>query len=351
MGKNGKRGPGYAEMASYFENLAMMMKAGISVSEAAGLLAEEAETEGGAIAKPLRAIAESLSRGTPLGDAMREEGSFPAYATDMAGVAEYTGRLEDTLFHLSEYYRSEGAMNKTMTAAVRYPVALFLMIIAVLVVMLKLVFPAFYGVYNNLAGSLTSSSFRYIDVSFSVCRIMLVVMIVLVLILLAGILLWRGGKKETVQKFLMRFPVFSQLLTNLNLYRFTACFDMFISSGEIQDEAVKKSLSVAEEGPVRDKLGRCIERMEQGESFSQAASAEKLYDPVNNRMLIPAERSGMLDSVLQKILRNLRENNENDVSRIANTIEPLLTGILMVFIGLMLISLMIPLIGIMNSIG
>ena len=59
----------------------------------------------------------------------------------------------------------------------------------------------------------------------------------------------------------------------------------------------------------------------------------------------------MLDSILQKILHSLRENNEVYVSRIANTIEPLLTGLLMIFIGLMLISLMIPLIGIMNSIG
>ena len=92
-------------------------------------------------------------------------------------------------------------------------------------------------------------------------------------------------------------------------------------------------------------------KMEQGLSFSQTAYEEKLYDPINNRMLIPAERSGMLDSILQKILHSLRENNEVYVSRIANTIEPLLTGLLMIFIGLMLISLMIPLIGIMNSIG
>ena len=68
-------------------------------------------------------------------------------------------------------------------------------------------------------------------------------------------------------------------------------------------------------------------------------------------MLIPAERSGMLDSILKKILGNLRSNNDKYIGRIANTVEPLLTGFLMIFIGLMLISLMIPLIGIMNSIG
>jgi type IV pilus assembly protein PilC len=68
-------------------------------------------------------------------------------------------------------------------------------------------------------------------------------------------------------------------------------------------------------------------------------------------MLIPAERSGMLDAIMQKILANLKVSIEKSIGRIANTVEPLLTGVLMIFIGIMLISLMVPLIGIMNSIG
>ena len=341
----------FAEMGSFFENMAMMVKAGISVSEAAGLLREETEKEGGALGAATAALADRLTGGAALADAMRESGAFPDYATDMVGVAEYTGKLEDTLFHLSDYYRTEDSMKKTIVSAVRYPIILLFMVIAVLAVMLKLVFPAFYGVYNNLTGSLAASSFRYIDVSFTICRVMLIVMIVLVVILLLGVLLWKCGKKAAVQKFLMKFPTFARLFEGLDLYRFTSCFDMFIGSGEMQDEAMKKSVAVVETDALRDKLNRCIEKMDGGMSFSQTAYEEKLYDPVNNRMLIPAERSGMLDSILQKILRNLKETNEAHISRIANTMEPLLTGLLMIFIGLMLISLMIPLIGIMNSIG
>ena len=176
-------------------------------------------------------------------------------------------------------------------------------------------------------------------------------MIIAVAVLIIGALLWRSGRKEAVQKALTRIPIFARLFENLDLYRFTSCFDMFISSGEMQDEALKKSMPVVETAELRARLERCIAKMEQGMSFSQTAYEEKLYDPINNRMLIPAERSGMLDSILQKILHSLRENNEAYVSRIASTIEPLLTGLLMIFIGLMLISLMIPLIGIMNSIG
>ncbi|MBR2188009.1 MAG: type II secretion system F family protein, partial [Eubacterium sp.] len=247
---------GYAEMGSFFENMAMMIKAGITVNEAVGLLREETEQDNKLMLSALTGMNDEMSVGTSFEDAMRNAGAFPDYAVDMVGAAEYTGRLEDTLFHLSEYYRSEESMRRTLISAVRYPIILLVMVIAVLIVMLKLVFPAFVGVYNNLTGSLSASSYRYIDVSFVICRVMLVVMIVLVAILLIGVLMWRGGKRDTIQKILMKFPAFSQLISNLDLYRFTSCFDMFISSGELQDEALKKSMPVVETQALQEKLER-----------------------------------------------------------------------------------------------
>ena len=178
-----------------------------------------------------------------------------------------------------------------------------------------------------------------------------VIMIVLVILMLAGISMWKNGKKETVKRVLSKSALFRDLFDNLDLYRFSSCFEMFLSSGEHQDEALIKSMPVVEGTALREKLQRCADKMAAGMSFSQTAYEEKLYDQTNNRMLIPAERSGMLDEIMQKIMTNLRDSIEKSTGLIANTVEPLLTGALMIFIGIMLISLMVPLIGIMNSIG
>lgn len=341
----------YTELASFFENMGMMVKSGISVSEAVSLLKEETPETDKTLHAALETMTDKLSMGWPLEDAMKESGAFPSYATDMVGTSEYTGKLEATLFHLSGYYRTENSMKNTLVSAVRYPVILLFMVIAVLIAMLALVFPAFYGVYNNLTGSLSSSSYSYINVSFTLCKIMLGVMIVLVIAILCGVSMWRSGKKESVRGFLSKFSAFRELFEGLDLYRFTSCFDMFLSSGEHQDEALKKSMTVVEGKSLRDKLQRCADKMDAGMSFSQTAYEEKLYDQTNNRMLIPAERSGMLDTIMQKIMTNLGDSIDKHISTIANTVEPLLTGLLMIFIGIMLISLMVPLIGIMNSIG
>ena len=341
----------YTELSSFFENMGMMIKSGISASEAVSLLRDETPESERELYHALDHMSDDLSMGYPFGDAMKGTEAFPDYAVDMIGTSEYTGRLETTLFHLSGYYRKENSMRNTLTSAVRYPIILLFMVIAVLIVMLTLVFPAFYGVYNNLTGSLTSSAYGYINVSFTLCKIILAVMIVIVAILLVGIVMWRKGNKAKVRSALSKFKSFRKIFDEMDLYRFTSCFDMFLSSGEHQDEALKKSMIVVEGEELRAKLQRCADKMDTGMSFSQTAYEEKLYDQTNNRMLIPAERSGMLDTIMQKILGNLSDDIDKSIAHIANTIEPLLTGLLMIFMGIMLISLMVPLIGIMNSIG
>ncbi len=341
----------YTELGSFFENMAMMVKSGISVSEAASLLTEEADPEERSLTTALTILNEQLSTGSSLGDAMKSTEAFPDYANDMVSSSEYTGKLENTLFHLSGYYRTENSLRNTLKSAIRYPVILLLMVIAVLALMLTLVFPAFYGVYNNLTGGLASSSYGYINVPFTLCKVLLVIMIILVILMLAGIYMWRNGKKETVRKILSKSALFRDLFDALDLYRFTSCFEMFLSSGEHQDEALIKSIPVVEGSTLKEKLQHCVDKMAGGMSFSQTAYEEKLYDPTNNRMLIPAERSGMLDDIMQKIMTNLRDSIDKNTGLIANTAEPLLTGVLMISIGIMLISLMVPLIGIMNSIG
>ena len=131
----------------------------------------------------------------------------------------------------------------------------------------------------------------------------------------------------------------------------TTCFSMFMASGSMQDDAVKKSIPVVEASSLKEKIERCSALMDGGMSFSQAARDENLYEPSVGRLLVPAERSGKLDVVLKKVISGLKEKNEENVARISNTVEPVLTGVLLIAVGLILISLMIPLVGIMNSIG
>ena len=125
----------------------------------------------------------------------------------------------------------------------------------------------------------------------------------------------------------------------------------FLASGEMQDEAVLKSLPMTDCAPVEEKLKRCVLRMEEGHSIAQAAYDEELFEPVYGRMLLAGERSGNMEHVLGRLTELLEENCGNLVERLVGIIDPLLSGVLMFTVGLSLLSVMLPLIGMMNSIA
>ena len=78
---------------------------------------------------------------------------------------------------------------------------------------------------------------------------------------------------------------------------------------------------------------------------------EQLFQPVYGRMLLAGERSGSLEPVLWRLAELLEEQCGTRTDRLVGVVDPLLSGVLLVTVGISLLSVMLPLLGIMNSIG
>ena len=283
--------------------------------------------------------------------AMKASGIFPDYALQMVEAGERSGRLEDILFRLAGYYADQKTITEKLKNAVTYPAAMLVLIIAVLAVMLFMVLPSFTDVYNNLTGSLAASSYGYIRWAYGFCWLALIVMVLLAAALIAGLLLWNSDKRQAVEAVLRKIPLCAEILDSMGKFRFTSALGTFLASGEMQDEAVLQSIPMTDCTPVEDRLKRCALRMEEGHSISQAAYDENLFEPLYGRMLLAGERSGNLESVLQRLTDHLEENCGSLVDRLVGIVDPLLSGVLMVTVGLSLLSVMLPLIGMMNAVG
>ena len=179
----------------------------------------------------------------------------------------------------------------------------------------------------------------------------LILMIIIAVMLAGGLILWNNGKRDVVEGFLQKIPSCAAILENLGLYRFTSALETYLASGEMQDEAIRNSITMTNNKPVEARLAKCVSEMNEGHSFAQAAYNAELYEPIYGRMLLPGERSGNLEGVLQRLTKLLETNCSNQVTDLVNTVEPMLSGILMISVALSLLSVMLPLIGIMNSIG
>jgi type IV pilus assembly protein PilC len=269
----------------------------------------------------------------------------------MMEAGETSGRQEDVLFRLSRYYKDQKTISEKLRSAVTYPAAMIVLIIAVLAVMLAMVLPTFTEVYDSLTGSLSASTYGYIRWAYGFCWFALILMVILAVCLFGGFWMWNNGKKSAVESVLRRIPLCAEILDNMGMFRFTSALGMFLASGEMQDIAVLDSIPMTDCAPVEEKLKRCVSRMEEGHSIAQAAYDEELFEPVYGRMLLAGERSGSMESVLARLTELLEENCTVMVDSLVGIVDPLLSGVLMFTVGLSLLSVMLPLIGMMNSIG
>lgn len=338
-------------VSAFCESMGMMARSGIQTDEAISLLQSSGTGTGGVLEQALVVMKEEVDQGSGLAAAMEKSGIFPAYALQMVSAGESSGRLEDILFRLSRHYADQKTISDKLKNAVTYPAAMLVLIIAVLAVMLVMVLPAFTDVYDNLTGSLAASSYGYIRWAYAFCWIALIVMVVIAAALVIGLILWNSGRRKPVEAVLRRIPLCAKILDDMGMFRFTSALETFLASGEMQDEAVLQSIPMVDCAPVEQKLRKCVERMEEGHSIAQAAYDEELFEPVYGRMLLAGERSGNMEEVLARMTEHLEEHSSSLVDRLVGIVDPLLSGILMVTVGLSLLSVMLPLIGMMNSVG
>ncbi|MBR3265208.1 MAG: type II secretion system F family protein [Erysipelotrichaceae bacterium] len=337
-------------VSAFCESMGMMIRSGIQLDEAISLFKQK-DHKGGLLEDNIEVMEKCIAEGNSLKVAMEQCGIFPEYALKMIETGESTGKLEDVLFTLADYYEKQDVIVSKIRSALIYPLAMLVMIIIVLFIMLKAVLPSFSGVYTSLSGSLADSSYRYISYAYIFCRVVLIIMIILVALLIIGYLMYKGNGKRKVQNFLATNKTLASIMESLALYRFTSAYEVLLASGKMQDDALEEAKAMADYEPVEKKLEAVEAKMKEGNGFANAANEVELYEPIYGRMLIPGERSGNTDSVLSRLISLLAHSASSQLDNFINTIEPLLSGLLMLSIGIALLSLMLPLIGIMNSIG
>ena len=338
-------------VSAFCESMTMMLRAGIQTDEAVSLLLEDQDT-GGVLAEALRQTHDHMELGESLSAAMAQTAAFPEYLTQMVTLGEQNGQLEEVFAHLSTYYAEQHTISQKLKGLVRYPTVMLVIIVAVLAVMLIRVLPVFSDVYTSMTGSVEGSSYHYIRLAYGLCWVALCVMLVLASVSVVCQLLWKTPWGRRGEKYILeKLSITAGMMESMGLYRFFISMQILLSAGASQDEAVEQSIKQVDCLCVEKKLQACLARMEEGEGIAQAAYQVRLLEPVYGRMLLAGARSGNLDGVVARLGGLLQESMLQRVENLVAVLDPVLSGTMMVTVGFALLSVMLPLIGMMNSIG
>ena len=340
-------------VSAFCGGIAVMIAAGIQVDEAVYMLADEHEDS--KFKSLCQDVYMHLIGGETLADAMAATNAFPDYAVAMVGAGESAGRLEQVLQRLDVYYEEEERTYQKLRASVSYPAALLGIMSVILVFAVAFILPVFLDVYENLTGTLTAGSFSQMSISIVIGWIALIITLIGTIFVCALTIMSRNeSARLKLIKLFEKFPLTRDSMYQLALSRFTAALSTYISSGVDTETAMRASADFVTNEVLRAKVDAAYASMldtQNPRSLAQAIAENDVFEPLYARMLTVGIETGSSDDMLSRLSQIFFEDSLDHIDAIINHIEPLFAAFLTVTVGATLIAVMLPLIGIMHSIG
>lgn len=340
-------------ISAFCESVAIMLSAGIQTDEAVYLLGEKMEDA--SFKQVCSEIYQSVVSGNNLAEAMRETGAFPTHVLNMVKAGEDTGRTESVLRGLAVYYDEEARLFEKVKSSISYPAALLCVMSVILIFTVFAILPVFMDVYSSFAGTLTSGSFIAVDAAMVIGWVALVITVIVTIVALIASARCRTPQgRQRVVKSLTKFPATKQAMYQVALSRFTSALSTLVAAGVDSNAAMREAIATVENKVLLNKLEPAYESManvNEAKSLAQAIYENNIYEPVYARMLMVGTRSGSTDEVLDDLSATFFDDAVMQIDRTIDSIEPTLAAFMTVAVGATLISVMLPLIGIMGSIG
>ena len=331
------------ELQLLTRQLANMVRAGMPL-----LLAIEGiqrSTANKALAKALLAVRADLDRGSDLSAAFaRHPKIFDDFYVNMVRVGEGSGRLDEAFRALFRQIEFDRDLSKKVKSAVRYPTFVLSALAVGLSVLMLFVIPVFAATYKNLKAELPYVTQVLIAISeFSRHYWWLV------LAMLGGA--WVAFGKWTAtergrylwDRTRLGVPVIGRILKKASVSRFCRNFAIASRSGVPLVPSIELAARVVGNAFYAQRILQMRRGVERGESFTRVATTTGIFSSMELQMISVGEATGEVAEMMDQIAQIHAEDVTYEVSRLAETIEPILLAIMGLLVGVLLLGVFTPL--------
>lgn len=335
-----------SELSTFSGQLALTVKTGIPVSESIMILKEDAETQ--AAEKLFSEILDKVELGQDLASSLRETGVFPGYMLQMIEIGEASGRLDQVLFSLESYYKREDNLTKSIKSAVTYPTIMLCILVAVILVLVIKVLPIFNEVFISLGGKMSAIAVGAMNLGAAISKYS-VALIIILAVIVAIIVVMRLTEGGRIKMKVFAAKIFKKISTKMESGKFASGMALMLASGVDINKAVELTVPLITNEEMSKKVKELDIMMSEGGSFTECVTKVGIFTGMQARMLSLGFKSGNLDEVMEQIAVNYEEEVDNRLDHLISVIEPTMVAVLCIIVGLILLSAMLPLMGVMTS--
>lgn len=336
------------EAFEFCTQMSMILSSGLSVQEGLEIIMDDSDNK--LMKEACKQIHEEVVAQGSFYQAIKDHECFDDYMKQMVKIGEVSGHLDNVMQELSAYYERAYDLSKQLREALFYPFVLLLMMWVVVGIIMWKVLPIFTNVLENMGSPLPESANMMMQFGSGFAIVSFVILTVLLLLVLYVVVRMRKGEGNGAT-FLSKFFLTKRLFHNISMARMTYAFSLFISGGFDIEDSLSYLPGIVDEELTKQKIIACMQGMKEGESFETMIQKVHLYDGAYANMIITGFHSGKSDDVMKKISLLYEKDVDHSISSFLNTIEPVIVVFLSLIVGVILLSVMLPLMSIMTSLG
>jgi type IV pilus assembly protein PilC len=337
------------ELAVYSRQLSVLIDAELPLIQSLTILAEQQKNK--YFKKVINTIKDDVEAGSTLHQAKRKHPKvFDDLYCNLVGSGEQSGSLDVMLRRLAEYIEKTVKLRSQVRQAMIYPVAIIIFAVIVAIFLLWKVIPVFASIFIELGADLPLLTAVVVKMSNFVQSYI----IFIVLGIIAFVLLFRYYRKTpqgrwTVDRMLLKLPLFGKLLNKVAISRLTRTMATLISGGVPMLESLKITSSTAGNVLIEKQIMETRRLVSEGKTLHDAFKEAGNFPLMLTQMVNVGEATGTLDEMLTKLANFYDDEVETSVAALLSIMEPVLLICVGGLVGSLVVSMYLPIFSLMQK--
>jgi len=261
----------------------------------------------------------------------------------MVKAGEETGKLNQTFAYLADYLDRQYALTSKTKNALIYPVFVIFTFFVVMILMFVVVIPKLSAIIMESAQEVPFYTKVVIGMSNFFVNYGFILLIFLVLV---GIWLWRLSTTEKGKAYLdktkLSIPAVGNLYQKLYLSRISDNLNTMLTSGIPIVRSIDITAEVVGSGVYKNILKEVADGVKSGMSLSSAFEKHPEVPGILTQMVKVGEETGSLGSILKTLADFYKREVDGAVDTLVGLIEPVMIVVLGLGVGILLVSVLMP---------
>lgn len=341
------------DLIFFLTQLSTYIKAGIPLVDSLKILARQ-YSKNKKYQRLFRTIIYDLSMGDNFSTALSKRGdAFPRILISMIRASEMTGDLPEVLDDMADYFTEMDKTRKQMITALMYPLIILVVSIGVVVFILLFVIPKFVDIYQSMdASKIPAFTLAVLAVSDFLKNYSIHLLIGILIFIILFIYLFKNikGFKTLCQWVMMHIPVIKNVIIYNEVTNFTKTFASLLSHNVYITDSMEILTKITNNEIYKMLILDTITNLAKGEKISTSFKDHWAFPIPAYEMLVTGEQTGQLPEMMAKVSDYYQTLHQNSVTRIKTFVEPILIIFLTVVVGIIVLSIIIPMFGMYQTV-